>query len=129
MKLRIRDNSLRFRLDQKDVDALCQSGQVQSSTQFAPNLNLTIRVVRRHQAQLLEATIEQQLITLWVRENDALDWMQNSETGLGETQSSGDVALRLLLEKDYCCLQERVGESDEHAFAWPEADIARPLTC
>lgn len=129
MKLRIRDNSLRFRLDQKDMESLYLEGSVQSSTQFAPGVHLFICVMRREQSSLLSATCEGQIITLYVRDEDALEWIQNSETGFRDMQEAGAASLRLLLEKDYPCLVEREGESDEHAFAWPEGAEAKAHAC
>ncbi|RYX81672.1 hypothetical protein EON83_23030 [bacterium] len=129
MKLRIRNNSLRFRLDQKDMEALLHDGQVESHTQFAPGIQLLICVARCHQTPLLAATCEAQKITLYVRDDDALEWMQNTETGFSTMQSTGEGNLRLLLEKDYPCLVEREGESDEHAFAWPEEAGIKAHAC
>ncbi|HEX5420534.1 MAG TPA: hypothetical protein VFY39_11085, partial [Gammaproteobacteria bacterium] len=44
MKLRIRGNSVRFRLSQKELEQLAEAGSAEDSIRFAPGVALTYRV-------------------------------------------------------------------------------------
>jgi len=127
MKLRIRDNSLRFRLDRREIDTLAESGRVESACKFAPSVSLRYCVSTRVQDEALAADFTDGCISLWVRSEDAVRLASSGLVGLDSVQPVGDGGvLKLLLEKDFQCLTERPGEDDSNAFDNPLASHACP---
>lgn len=122
MKLRIRDNSLRVRLDRREIDALAETGRVDASCRFGTGISLRYCVTARDQAEDLAAEFSDGEIRISIRPS-AVSLLALTETvGVEGRQSIGEgEELRLLLEKDFQCLTDRPGEDDSHAFANPLA--------
>ncbi|BDI28081.1 hypothetical protein CCAX7_001320 [Capsulimonas corticalis] len=124
MKLRIRGNSVRLRLDRREIAALGLGDTVEERTEFGPSPEHTLRctVVAREQDTPLAAAFTQNQIAIFIRQEDAATLVNTETVGVEAAQEIGDGrSLRLLLEKDFACLQDRVGEDDTHSFDNPSA--------
>jgi hypothetical protein len=121
MKIRIRGNSIRYRLTMSEVASFSASGLVEESTFFG---DTTFRYILKSTPAIdsLHATFENNTIALWVPENDAKGWAASSRIGF-----SGTVALEkggqlsLLLEKDFTCLDE-TGEDQSDNYPNPKTE-------
>lgn len=122
MKLRILGDSLRLRLSQSDVRELSDRGRVQETIHFGPGAALTYALVVGTAGPKLEAGYEGDTITVRIPEGDARRWIDTEQVALcAEQPLRDDVALRVLIEKDFQCLVPRPGEEDADGFPHPEA--------
>lgn len=123
MKIRMKGDSVRLRLQQREVAQLRNEGRVAESLRFGPGISdifvYALELVAGDTVQLqVRGTSFTVLIpTGWAAEladtdNTGFDVMLNTAPG---------VNLRVIVEKDYRCLQDRVGEDDSDAFINPDA--------
>lgn len=121
MKLRIRGNSIRLRLNQSEVDQLSRTGTVRDSVEFgvaspalAYQLSATVDEVKTR------ATFEDYCLSISIPASVAENWIRSEQVGIEEMQAiDGHKFLRILVEKDFACLVEREGEDETDAFPNP----------
>ena len=119
MKIRIKGNFVRYRLSKTDVRRLADEGRVEESTCFGPDPEhtFTYALVARPGLTRLEASFDSGRITLYVPAEAARDWPDNDRVGFeNEVPVAPHAVLKLLLEKDFVCLDETVeDQSDNYA--------------
>lgn len=110
MKIRIKGNSVRYRLSQTDVRTLADTGRVTESTQFGPADGQVFHYAleaRESLADGLEATFADGCITLYLPADAARAWPSEERVGFeNQVVVSPGVLLHLLIEKDFTCLDE-----------------------
>ena len=124
MKVRIRGNSIRLRLDRLEIAALELGAAVEERTEFGLGTESALRctVEAREQDAPLSAAFAANRISIFIRQEDAARLVNTDMVGVETAQEiGGGRALRLLLEKDFACLQDRPGEDDTHSFENPSA--------
>ena len=113
MKIRIRANSLRFRLTRPEVETLCNTGSISETTAFAER-DFVYIVRISDEAEDLKADFQDNCMTLYFPRTLALGWYDNEIVGFdSEMQLPNNDTLYLLLEKDFTCLTPR--SEDESA--------------
>lgn len=120
MKLRIKGDSLRLRLDQADVATLRDAGRVTDVLHVAPGLALTYGL---EAADVAELQVDYRATTMMVLfPRDWLGpWASGDQVGFAGEQPAGEGrTLGILVEKDFACLHKRADEPD--AFPHPHAD-------
>ncbi len=117
MKLRIRGNTLRYRLTQGEVTALAEGRPVAEEVNFGDG-RFTYEIVPQDGAPGLDARASAWRISVVVPGATAREWNESNEVGLSGETASG---IKLLVEKDFACLKPRVGEEDADAFPNPAA--------
>ena len=120
MKIRIKGNTVRLRLSKTEVDDFGANGFIEESTQFGPDSKLAYSI-RKADCKELQASFNQNKIEISVPENLATDWVNTEMVGL-DNHNGDDSALQILIEKDFACLKERVGEDESDMFPHPEED-------
>lgn len=123
MKLRIRGNSIRFRLTQSEVEELGRSGQVEDAIEFggAANEKLTYALVSSARAAEIGSKYDNGKIAVIIPQAIADEWIRSERTGIGGEQTLGEgKSLKILIEKDFACLSERAGEDESDNFPHPE---------
>lgn len=118
MKLRIRGNSLRLRLSQREVTELAQQGRVEDAISFGP-AKLTY-VLATSDVDRASATYESNRIVVTLPKERAHHWASTDEVGIEE---KGELAI--LVEKDWSCLKPREGEDDADAYPHPQDPQSR----
>jgi hypothetical protein len=117
MKIRIKSNSVRYRLTRTDVAQLAESGFIEDKVSFA------------HQSLLyaLQLTLDEQLSATYINNTITLmmpkimiDELTNSDTVGFENSENG---LHLLVEKDFTCL-DNVEEDQSDNYPNPLAEKA-----
>ena len=122
MKLRIRGNSVRFRLSQTEMAQLVENGAVNDSVEFGPDARLTYRVEVRP-VDSLKADFTAQGIQVTIPTAMVQRWAEPEEVAIrGEQALTRDASLSILLEKDFVCLTPRDGEEDADSFPNPGAN-------
>ncbi len=116
MKVRIRGNSLRLRLLKSEVRRLAEEGTVEETTEFAPGQILKYSVESHEHVRQMQATFEAGSIRIFLPRLQALEWANSDEISLiGEQPAAGNGPLKLLVEKDFTCLNPRaVWQEEQH---------------
>ncbi len=124
VKLRLFKDSIRFRVRRPDVEELLSKGQIEHGVRIGPGqadlLTYRLRTVADgdHSVTRLGLGLEVRIL-----ETAARNWAESSAVGIGFTTPWGS---RVLVEKDFPCLEPRPGEGNEGAFPRP-AEV--PPTC
>lgn len=115
MKIRIRGNSIRFRLTKSEVKELCTTGRCAENTNFGRGL-FTYSVRVTDETKGMRAQLEANAISLLIAGSLIHDWYENDRVGFEERlQLKYGEELHLLLEKDFVCMDERAeDESDNY---------------
>ena len=120
MKIRIRGNSIRFRLTRPEVETLCTKGSVTESTSFADN-QFVYSVELSEYYDQLSAIFADNTITLYLPANISLDWHKNEVVGFeNQLVLANGESLHLLVEKDFTCLVDR-GEDESDNYRNPKS--------
>src|ERR1700709_1857884 len=110
MKLRIRGNSLRLRLLRSEVEQFGKTGQVIETIQFSsfPAAKLSYVLESNNTVQEISANFADNKITISIPEEIARSWVESELVTLEAEQSiesnATDNALKILVEKDFVCL-------------------------
>lgn len=122
MKIRIKDNSIRLRLTQSEVDLLSKEGKVEKKTHFSPQ-NTLIYALESTDVAKMKATFESGRITVYLPRREAKTWINTEQVGMECLSSiSGEEHLKILVEKDFTCLVKREGEDDVDAYPHPKQE-------
>lgn len=117
MKLRIQGNSLRLRLNQKEVAQARDVGCVESSIQFAPGCSLSYLLESSCSAESVSAIFADHAIRVTIPIRQMAAWAESDQVSIEARSPAG---INVLIEKDFQCL---------HRSAGPEPDaFPRPLT-
>jgi hypothetical protein len=116
MKIRIRGNSIRYRLDRADIATLQEQQQVEELTRIgAATLHFSIHAKTGDPAITLEANGVQ----LFLPAEQVSTWIRTEQVGFKHELPNADGSvLHLLIEKDFKCLTER-DEDESQAFENP----------
>jgi hypothetical protein len=124
MKLRIKGNSIRLRLSQTEVSDFTRNAQVEDSISFG-NRQLTYVLIRLNQAKEIQASFKNDRIEIGVPFLIAEQWTKTSQVGFGAEQKLSDgETLKILVEKDFACLNVREDEDETDAFPHPQVGQA-----
>jgi hypothetical protein len=126
VKLRIRGDTIRLRLNQTEVATLAERGRVDESTAIGPGANerigYAIVMDGAGGTNLVASLASPFSLEVRVAPDVVRTWAGGEMVGIEGAQSAGDGrTLRILVEKDYACLKERPDEDDVDAFPNPKA--------
>lgn len=114
MKIRIKGNSIRYRLTKTEVKTLGDTGYVEEKTNFG-NRVFHYGLKASDTVKELKASFEGDTITLYVPLDDARNWANNDKVGFESHQVLEDGAtLLLVLEKDFVCMDETSEDQSDH---------------
>ena len=125
MKLRVKNNSIRLRLTQTEVSLLVETGRVEEAIEFGlePDDKFIYALEIGSEGEQIRANLENKRLTISIPKTQADQWTSSETIGLKNEQNiGGGKTLRILIEKDFACLQTREGESDEDAFPHPSKE-------
>jgi len=115
MKLRFRDNSLRLRLNQREVQALLAGQRVRERVVFPGNAILEY-VLGSEQGTEASASFEQGTIQVIAPKSRVCAWASGEDLGLYFDFPANGSTLRVSIEKDLECLDGPSEERDPEAF-------------
>lgn len=123
MKIRIKDNSIRYRLTRSEVEQLASKGSVTAHTEFGSGHPVfTYRIVSE-QIDTIHAGFDASGISVAVPKQIVANWAATDQVGFSYEQESGDGAvLKVLIEKDFTCLKVRQGEDESDHYPNPLAE-------
>lgn len=123
MKLRIRGNSIRFRLTKEEVTRFGESGSVEDGIAFGTGADkiLYYRLETSDNGEGVAADFENGRITVHIPQSEAERWTTTEEVGIEANHHLEDEQqLRILVEKDFACLKPRSGEDNADSFPHPQ---------
>jgi hypothetical protein len=99
MKIRIKGNSIRYRLVKSEVRQLAELGFVEEITEFS-NTSFIYRLESSITVSDLEVSFLGNTLTMFIPESEAKKWLDSNLI----TYKNNFEKLSLLLEKDFVCL-------------------------
>lgn len=116
MKIRIKGNSLRYRLTRSEVESFGREGQIEETTNFGTaQLTYALKVTA---AEELWVNFTHNKITLFMPDNMKTEWLNTDKVGFEYRTPQ----FYLLVEKDFQCL-DTVAEDQSDNYPNPMADI------
>ena len=121
MKLRIRDNSIRLRLTQAEVDTVSSEGRVSGRVSFPGGAGLDYVLESSASAEKPTAQFIEGALAVLLPEPDVKEWASSEQVSIAaeETLDDGEL-LKILVEKDFACLAPREGEDESDMFPHPQ---------
>lgn len=119
MKIRIRGNSIRYRLSKSEVDTFAKTGLLEETTEFLQN-QLQYKIVCITGVDELTADFANGCITLFVPEQKLNDWVNTSLVAMqADMPLPNGMHLSILLEKDFKCIDAGPMEDQSDFFENP----------
>ncbi len=114
MKIRIKGNSVRYRLTKTEVETFCKTGYFEESTQF-PDGKFIYALKAKDDIEHLEAVFDKDSIILFVPKKESSNWANNNCVGFQYNLFLNDnSSLSLLLEKDFTCLDNTIEDQSDN---------------
>jgi hypothetical protein len=99
MKIRIKGNTVRYRLSKSEVKQLMEKGYVEEETIFPTN-TFSYKLLAKKEIECLEAEFLYHTITMFIPDIEAKSWYDSDQITYKNTYEN----LTLILEKDFVCL-------------------------
>jgi len=123
VKLRIRDNSVRLRLTQGEVDTLRSDGILSARTGFPGGRDFQYVLESSPASVAPGAFFSENVITVRLPETTVLAWASSEQVSIEGVQILDDgEQLAILVEKDFSCLAPREGEDESDMYPHPNAN-------
>ncbi len=120
MKIRIKGNSVRYRLTRSEVETFSRTGYLEESTAF-PNGKLIYALKAAKGQDHLSADFTSSAITLFFPDSEKEVWFNSERVGYNDNMLLPDGSkLSLLIEKDFVCL-DKVDEDQSDNYPNPNA--------
>jgi len=120
MKLRILGNSIRLRLTKSEVSKLAIGETVYERTYFGPNNHLEYALSIKNIPNL-KVDFQNGKISLTIPKAAGDIWATGEDISLKyQFPSDQETELSVLIEKDFKCKTERVGENEDDMYPNPD---------
>ncbi len=114
MKIRIKGNSVRYRLTKSEVEMFCKQGSYEEVTEFGSK-RLVYALMAKEGIQDLEADYIEDTITVYVPWKELENWATNNRVGFSNSVDWNDTTkLSLLVEKDFTCLDNTIEDQSDN---------------
>lgn len=114
MKLRIKGNSIRFRLTKSEVDYFGKENYLEEKTEFG-NSTFVYAMQSKQDVKELTADFSNNKITLLIPSKLADEWISTNRVGLeSEMEIGTNKKLVLLIEKDFKCLDNTMEDQSDN---------------
>ncbi len=124
MKIRIKGNSIRFRLTQSETVEFGKKGKIEESIEFGltENQRLTFVLISDIHAKFFSANSENGRVKLMIPNDIIENWTNSEEVRIKAEQIlSPEKTLQILIEKDFTCLVPRTNEDESDNFPHPQS--------
>jgi len=120
MKLRIRGNSIRLRLLRNEVATLAETGTVSEKISFENSVSLSYTISATQQNEISAKFSGSEILVL-IPKNMVRDWADSDRVSIEKDQRiDDDNELKILIEKDFVCLERKDDPDNEAAFPHPK---------
>ena len=115
MKLRFRNNSLRLRVNQREVKGLAEGETLAEEIRFPGHTRMSY-VLEASLEAAPKASFQQGVIRVTAPREQVQQWATSEAIGLYFELAADGTDLRIAIEKDLECVDGKVEERDPHAF-------------
>ncbi len=123
MKLRIRENTLRFRLGRSEVETFDQTGKIRDKVRFGIGKVDFGYLLEKTPDSNFSASFADGVIVVRVPACDADSWASSDEVSLAGTYLTDEHSeIRILIEKDFVCLNSHNDEDQSDRYPHPKGD-------
>ncbi len=129
MKLRIRGNSLRLRLLRGEVEQFGKTGRITETIRFGTSAATQLSYVLEAdgEARQISAKFADNKVTVMIPDRMARNWVKSEEVTLmneqpienGKQNGTSENVLKILIEKDFVCLDRKDDSDNIDAFPHP----------
>jgi hypothetical protein len=116
MKLRIRGNSIRLRLNQKDIAKIRSDKLCEETVEFPSGNIFSYQLLVLNEVKAPEVDFVDNTIKVKIGENEAQTWIETDQIGIYGEHGK----IKISIEKDFRCLTARDEEEDKDAFPHPK---------
>ena len=114
MKIRIKGNSVRFRLTKTEVETFCKTGIYKETTAFSTK-TLTYSLIAKEGINELKADFAGDNITIYFPKKEQASWASSNRVGYSNSADWNDTnVLSLLVEKDFTCLDNTIEDQSDN---------------
>lgn len=114
MKIRIKGNSVRFRLTKTEVELFCKQGQISEVTEFQSK-KFYYALEIKSGIKSLQADFTNDTITLFLPDSVQTSWATDNVIGhSNEVDWNDKNTLSLLVEKDFTCLDNTIEDQTDN---------------
>jgi len=126
MKLRIRENTLRFRLSRSEVESFGETGSIEAWVRFdLTGQNDLCYKIEKAAGDEFAGTFSDGKITIFVPKKIADAWVGSSDVSIeGSQKFEGQTELSFLIEKDFVCLNAHDDLDQSDRFPHPKGPDA-----
>jgi hypothetical protein len=115
MKIRIKGNSIRYRLTKTNISDFGKKGYLEEKTQFPGGSVLTYRLEKNNGIENLNAKFEANKISVQVPPDIAEEWTNTEIVGFNHSLPlENGKELFLLIEKDFVCLDHTFEDQSDN---------------
>lgn len=124
MKLRIKGNSLRFRLSKSEVEVFGKTGRIAETLRFgSTEQDGFCYAIEKTTGDDISASFVDGRITVSVPEGLASRWVESDEVGIEGSQKLDDqTEMYVLIEKDFVCRTEPAHEDQSDNYPHPKGE-------
>ena len=114
MKLRIKGNSMRFRVSPSEMRRLLSAERIEEVIHFGPepDARLTYALEQAPSKEGITVRYRPQEVTVVLSTESARRWAEGDEVGIYGSFNVGHGQLELVVEKDFACLDKKDGNED-----------------
>lgn len=115
MKIRIKGNSIRYRLTKTEIDNFGKHGHLEERTEFPDGFSFHYKLEKKSGIENMEASFSGNRICIFVPEKIVTEWITTDIVGYDhKIKLDGDKELFLLIEKDFVCLDETIEDQSDN---------------
>lgn len=115
MKIRIKGNSIRYRLTKTEIANFGKNGYLEERTEFLNGPVFYYCMERRLGIDTLQASFQKERITIFVPEKVTEEWTTTEVVGFNSSVPLGEgKELFLLIEKDFVCLDHTLEDQSDN---------------
>jgi hypothetical protein len=125
MKLRIRENTLRFRLGRSEVETFGRTGTIGDKVRFGREVDEFGYLLEKTPEGGFSASFTDGMIVVRVPASDADSWVNSDDVSLSGTFVADEHnEVKILIEKDFVCLNAHNDEDQSDRYPHPKGDAA-----
>ncbi len=125
MKLRIRENTLRFRLGRSEVETFDRTGTIGDKVRFGLEVDEFGYFLETTREGGFSASFTDGMIVIRVPASDADSWANSDDVSLSGTFVADEhTEVKILIEKDFVCLNAHNDEDLSDRYPHPKGDAA-----
>lgn len=115
MKIRIKGNSIRYRLTKTEIDNFGKDGLLEETTEFLIGPAFRYRLEKKSGIENMEASFSGNKVCIFVPEKIAAEWTTTDVVGFDHKMKlDNDKELFLLIEKDFVCLDHTFEDQSDN---------------